>query len=590
MESNILKGGEFLLRDSDYKSNFIPEDLSEEQRMMGDAVRDFVESEVVPNGFKLENQVALLELAAKLGMLGLHIPERYGGSPADQYSICRVLEELGKGDASFNTSFAAHTGIGMLPIFYFGTEAIRQAYLPGMCNGSIKASYCLTEPGSGSDALAAKSHAVLSADGDHYLLNGQKIWITNAGFADLFIVFAQVDGSQFTGFLVNGNAEGISLGEEEHKLGIKGSSTRQVFFDNVRVPVEHVLGKVGFGHLIAFNVLNIGRYKLGVLTMGGAKKVLSQAVAYANQRVQFGKPISTYGAIRHKLAESAVRIFAAESAAYRIADLLEDRQRAVLSEGKDESAAMLEAAREYAVECAILKVAGSELIDYVVDEAVQIHGGNGFSEEYPLARAYRDARINRIYEGTNEINRLLIFNMLLKKALGGELDLTGPAWEVQKELTGLPVNTLPDGPYALESRTVSEFRKLVLLVAGAAVKYQLDGKHDLREQQEILLNLSDMTIDLFQAESVLMRVKKICELKDDVKKGDVENLMKVFFWSAQQRMIVHAQDALCSFSSGDELRILLLGIRRVTRYEPINPRQLRDDIAGRLVQANGYCF
>ena len=496
----ILKGGEFLIKETDIQTNFIPEDLNEDQLMIRNSVRTFVTNEVQPKGNEMANQVDLLLQAGELGLLAAHIPEEYGGSPLDTHSNTLISEELGRGNGSFSTSIAAHTGIGMLPILYFGTEELKKKYLPGLSNGTLKASYCLTEPSSGSDALSAKSQARLSDDGKSYILNGQKMWISNAGFADIFIVFAQVDGTKFTGFLVEKGTAGLTLGAEEHKLGIKGSSTRQVFLENVTIPITNVLGEVGKGHLIAFNVLNIGRYKLGTMAMGGCKLCITEATKYANDRIQFAQPISSFGAIKYKIAEMAIRTFVTESTVYRVSDLMDDKKNEELAAGHDYANAMLESAEEYAVECAIIKIYGSEVLDFVSDELLQIHGGNGYSEEYAPARVYRDSRINRIYEGTNEINRMLIINMILKRTMKGQLDLVGPAWEVQKELTGLPKMEVPEGRFGLEWRSVKDFKKLTLMVAGAAVKYQIDGKHDLKDQQEILMNVADMMIDLYNSE------------------------------------------------------------------------------------------
>ncbi len=587
-ETMVLKGGEFLIKDTDFLSNFTPEDLTEEQLLIRQAVKDFVERSIWKNGDKLECQVELLQEAAALGLLSAHIPEEYGGSPLDTHSNTLISEELGKGDASFNTTLAAHTGIGMLPIYYFGTEKLKQKYLPGLCNGSLKASYCLTEPESGSDALKAKTSAVLSDDKTYYVLNGQKMWITNAGFADLFIVFAQIDGDKFTGFVVERDSPGLTLGPEEHKLGIKGSSTRQVFFENVKVPVDQVLGEIGKGHLIAFNVLNIGRYKLGTMAMGGCKICLDIAVKYANERVQFGEPISRFGAIQYKLAEMATRVFALESTIYRVSDLMEDKKNLELANGQSHARAMLESAEEYAVECAIIKINGSEVLDYVADELVQIHGGYGYSEEYKAAKIYRDARINRIYEGTNEINRMLIVNMILRRTMKGQLDLVGPAWEVQKELTGLPKMDTPEGPFGMEIRSIRDYRKMVLMVAGAAVKYQMDGKHELKNQQEILINIADMIIDLYIVESVLLRLQK---LESRGMLNDIHlAILKLSFWDAQSRLVKNAQDALASFAVGDELKIMLMGVKRFARYEPVNVKEKRRTIAKALIEANGYAL
>ena len=586
----ILKGGEFLIKETDIQTNFIPEDLNEDQLMIRNSVRTFVTNEVQPKGNEMANQVDLLLQAGELGLLAAHIPEEYGGSPLDTHSNTLISEELGRGNGSFSTSIAAHTGIGMLPILYFGTEELKKKYLPGLSNGTLKASYCLTEPSSGSDALSAKSQARLSDDGKSYILNGQKMWISNAGFADIFIVFAQVDGTKFTGFLVEKGTAGLTLGAEEHKLGIKGSSTRQVFLENVTIPITNVLGEVGKGHLIAFNVLNIGRYKLGTMAMGGCKLCITEATKYANDRIQFAQPISSFGAIKYKIAEMAIRTFVTESTVYRVSDLMDDKKNEELAAGHDYANAMLESAEEYAVECAIIKIYGSEVLDFVSDELLQIHGGNGYSEEYAPARVYRDSRINRIYEGTNEINRMLIINMILKRTMKGQLDLVGPAWEVQKELTGLPKMEVPEGRFGLEWRSVKDFKKLTLMVAGAAVKYQIDGKHDLKDQQEILMNVADMMIDLYNSESALLRVEKLASRLDESEIEAQIAMMKVYIWDAQSRLVKNAQDALASFAKGDEFRIMLMGIKRFARYEAVNVKELRRVIADKIIAAGEYCY
>jgi alkylation response protein AidB-like acyl-CoA dehydrogenase len=588
--NSVLKGGEFLIKETDIQTNFIPEDLNEDQNMIRASVREFVTNEVRVKGNELQNQEELLALAGQLGLLAAHIPEEYGGNPLDTHSNTLISEELGRGNGSFSTSLAAHTGIGMLPILYFGSEELKKKYLPGLSSGNLKASYCLTEPSSGSDALSAKSQAKLSDDGKNYILNGQKMWISNAGFADIFIVFAQVDGTKFTGFLVEKGTPGLTLGAEEHKLGIKGSSTRQVFLENVSIPINQVLGEVGKGHLIAFNVLNIGRYKLGTMAMGGCKICITEAVKYANERIQFDQPISSFGAIKYKLAEMAIRTFVAESTVYRVSDLMDDKKNEELNLGRNYAQAMLESAEEYAVECAIIKIYGSEVLDYVADELLQIHGGNGFSEEYVPARVYRDSRINRIYEGTNEINRMLIINMILKRTMKGALDLVGPAWEVQKELTGMPKMEIPEGTYGLEWRTVKDFKKLTLMVAGAAVKYQLDGKHDLKDQQELLLNVADMMIDLYNSESIILRVEKLTSNYSSENLDAQIAMMKVYLWDAQSRLVKNAQDALASFATGDELRIMMMGIKRFARYEAVNVKELRRTVANKIIAANEYCF
>ncbi|MCS6929590.1 MAG: acyl-CoA dehydrogenase family protein [Saprospiraceae bacterium] len=591
----FLKGGEFLVRETQPEEVFIPEELNEEQRMARKMVEDFLEQEVYPNVPKIEKQednivVRLLKKCGDLGLLGAHMPPEYGGMALDTNTNSVISEAFGPA-GSFIVAFAAHTGIGMLPILYFGTEEQKQRYLPGLISGDLKAAYCLTEPGSGSDALAAKTRADLSADGRYYILNGQKMWISNAGFADLFIVFAKVGGEKFTGFIVERNTPGITLGAEEDKMGIKGSSTRQVFFENVHVPVENVLGEIGKGHLIAFNALNIGRYKLGIMCIGGCKKAIEMATRYANERHQFGQPIGNFGAIQYKLAEMAIRTFAGESAAYRTSQLMQDRKEAAEAEGKSYGQAMLEAAEEYAIECSILKVYGSEVADYCVDENVQIHGGIGFSEEYPAARAYRDNRINRIYEGTNEINRLLMVDQLFKRAMKGHFDLVGPAWAVQKELASMPSFEKLEGPYAEERRAVSDFKKIILMTAGAAAKMQMDGKLHLKEEQEILINCADMLIDLFVAESMLLRVQKLATRSDKPQSQEIyDAMLQVFLHDVTARMIKNATDALASFAEGDLLKTFLMGLKRFTKYPPVNVKQKRRLVAQSLRQANGWCF
>lgn len=590
----FLKGGEFLVKDASATDIFIPEEMNEEQRMVQDMVRDFVANEVIPQMDKIEKQEddiapRLLEKMAELGLLGSHMPEAFGGMALDTNTNTIITESLGPA-GSFTVSFAAHTGIGMLPILYFGTEAQKEQYLPRLINGELKAAYCLTEPGSGSDALAAKTRAELSEDGQHYILNGQKMWISNAGFADLFIVFAKIDGVHFTGFIVEKGAEGLTLGAEELKLGIKGSSTRQVFFENVKVPVENLLGEKGKGHLIAFNALNTGRFKLCALTLGGAKDSVTAAVKYANERIQFKQPISNFGAIQHKLAEQVIKVFAAESAMYRVSELMEQKKKELDETGASFGDAKLEAAEEYAIECALLKVAGSEALDYVVDETVQIHGGMGYSEEGTAARGYRDARINRIFEGTNEINRLLSVDMLLKRAMKGAIDIIGPAWEVQKELTSMPGYTPLEGAYAEEKKAVKDFKKIILMVAGAAAKMQMDGKVNLKEEQEVLMNVSDLMLDAYLAESLLLRTEKLSGMETAIEQEIYDAILKVFITDASARIQKYASDALVSFAEGDMLRTLLMGLKRFSKYMPANVKQERRKIAAKLITANEYCF
>ncbi|MGB0862605.1 MAG: acyl-CoA dehydrogenase family protein [Saprospiraceae bacterium] len=589
-KTKVLKGGEFVIKNTNYQDVFTPEDMNEEQGMVREMCSDFIVQEVQPKQHKIANQVGLLQKAGELGILGAHIPEAYGGMEMDTNTVTLITEEFGQGGGSFSTSFAAHTGIGMLPILYFGTEEQKQKYLPKLSTGELKAAYCLTEPSSGSDALAAKTIATLSEDGTEYILNGQKMWITNGGFADVFTVFAQVDGDKFTGFIVEKGTEGLTLGAEEDKMGIKGSSTRQVFLENVHIPVTNLLGQIGKGHLIAFNVLNVGRFKLGAMCMGGNKMGATMAVKYANERVQFKTPIANFGAIQYKLAEMAIRNFALESTVYRVSDMLSDMKNQSLAEGMSYADAMMQAAEDYSVECAIIKVYGSEVTDFVMDENVQVHGGLGFSEEYGAAKAYRDSRINRIYEGTNEINRLLAVNMLLKKAMKGQLDLVGPAWAVQKELASMPSFATIEGKYGKEVKALADFKKVLLIVAGAAAKAQMDGNLNLRKEQMIVMNIADIMIDVFNAESTLLRIQKLADKKSDDEMSAHNDILSVFMQDANDRIAKNAKDALFSFSEGDELRIMTMGVKRYTKFDGVNVVKARRAIAKKMIEANEYAF
>jgi hypothetical protein len=593
-KKEVLKGGEFLIKSSSPEDTFIPEEFNEEQLMIRDMVSDFLHQEILPNAEKIEHQednisVKLLDKMAELGLLGTHMPEEYGGMALDTNTNTLIGDVLGPSGA-FTVSYAAHIGIGMLPILYFGTEDQKDKYLPRLISGELKAAYCLTEPGSGSDALAAKTRADLTEDGRFYVMNGQKMWISNAGFADLFIVFAQVDGDKFTGFIVERNSDGLTLGAEEKKLGIKGSSTRQVFFENVKVPAENVLGEIGKGHHIAFNALNTGRFKLCALSNGGAKQSITTAVRYANERYQFKVPVSSFGAIKYKLAEQTIRVFATESALYRVSNLIQEKVQALKEEGASFGEAKLKAAEEYAIECAILKVMGSETLDYVVDETVQVHGGMGYSEEGTAARAYRDARINRIYEGTNEINRLLTVDMLLKRAMKGAIDIVGPAWNVQKELASMPGMDRPEGAYGEEHKALADFKKIALMTAGAAAKMQMDGQLNLKHEQEIIMNVADMLIDILMAESLLLRVEKLSGMNTRVDQEVYDAILRVFFTDATSRINKYATDALLSFAEGDLLRTFLMGLKRFTKYPMTNVKKARRLIADTLIEANEYTF
>ncbi len=590
VKPTVLKGGEFLVKETKAESTFIPEDINEEQLMVKQMVKDFVK-ESGDKPLTIEHQVGLMKKAGELGLLGCHIPEEYGGMPMDTNTNSFISEELGYMGGGFATTIAAHTGIGMLPILYFGTEDQKTKYLPKLSSGEWISAYCLTEPNAGSDALSIKTRADLSPDGKNYIINGQKMWISNAGFADLFIVFAQIDGDKFTGFVIEKGVEGMSLGPEEHKLGIKGSSTRQVFFENVKVPVDNVLGEIGRGHLIAFNALNIGRYKLGIMCMGGCKQAISASVNYSNERHQFQQPLSNFGAIQYKLAEQAIKTFALESTCYRVSDLLQDKKAAFVEQGDTFSNATLKAAEEYAIECAIIKNLGSEVTDFVVDEMVQIYGGNGFSEEYPAAPAYRDARINRIYEGTNEINRLLLVSQLIKRGMKGQIDITNPAWAVQKELASMPSFDSPEGTYGEERKALKNFKKIALMVAGGAVKMQMDGKLDMKDEQEVVMNVANILMDIFSAESLLLRVERLAEMSNKPQKQEVyDAILRVYFTDIQANIEKQASDALVSFTEGDLLKTFLMGLKRFTKYPPTNVKVARRLVAKTLVEANEYCL
>lgn len=596
MKSNnikVLKGGEFLVRESTPNTIFIPEELNEEQGMIRDMASEFVQKEVVPLVDEIDAQQeglipSLMEKAGELGLLGTSVPEEFGGFGQDFNTNTAMTIAIGP-SYSFGVAFAAHTGIGTLPILYFGTNNQRKKYLPGLSSGQIKAAYCLTEPGSGSDALAARTKAVLSDDGKYYILNGQKMFITNGGFADLFIVFAKIDGEKFSAFIIEGNSEGLLRGPEEKKMGIKGSSTTPIFLENVKVPVENLLGKIGKGHLIAFNILNIGRFKLCAMAVGASKAAASVSVAYANERNQFGKPIASFGAIKYKMAEQAIRIFVAESATFWASDLINRKVEEMKANGASYWDAIMAAAEEYAIECAMLKVMGSEALDYVVDENVQIHGGYGFIEEYPAARPYRDARINRIFEGTNEINRLLTVDMLLKRALKGRIDLMGPAKAVQNELMSIPdFNTEEDtNPLAAERKAIANGKKAILMIAGAAVQKLMQK---LEEEQEILMNIADMMMEVYGAEAALLRSLKMLQLKGEAAAQVYIDMTRVFIADAIERLNLAGRHALAAFAEGDELKMMLLGLKRFTKTETVNTKALRRKIADRLIEANQYPF
>jgi alkylation response protein AidB-like acyl-CoA dehydrogenase len=584
-----VQGGGFLISPAENSQIFTPEDFSGEQHMIVEMCNEFLQKEVLPHLNELDQQKAglmpaLLDKAGELGLLGAAFPEQYGGLGKDFVTATLVNECLGGGH-SFAVAMAAHNGIGSLPILYFGTDAQKEKYMPKLATGEMKGAYALTEPGSGSDALAAKTTAKLSDDGKSYILNGQKIWITNAGFADVFTVFAKLDGDKFSAFIVERNTPGLSFGEEEHKMGIKGSSTRQLFFENCAIPKENLLGEIGKGHVIAFNILNIGRLKLCAAATGGAKLALKNSVIYAKTREQFKTPIAKFGAIQHKLAEMTIRLFAAETALFRTAEWIDDKENELRDTGKSENP-LLGAAEEYAIECAMLKVLGSEALDYVVDEGVQIHGGNGFSDEYNISRSYRDSRINRIFEGTNEINRLLVMDMYLKRAMKGRINIMGAAMAVQKELMSIPEFGTDDSSFAAEFKAIANFKKAILMCAGAAAQKLM---MQLEHEQEILMNIADMLIDTFQAECVLLRAVKM--KNNNHAEADIAlDIARTFITDAADRINHAGKIAVNSFAEGDDQRMMLLGIKRFTKTENFNTKAARRRIAERVIEAEKYLF
>lgn len=592
-ENKVLKGGEFLIKDSNYQEMFIPEDFNEEQLMVKETVRSFVEQEILPVVDRIEKLEeglipSKLNIFAELGLLGTHMPEELGGSNLDYITNTLIGEEVGP-SGSFSVSYNAHTGIGMLPILYYGTEAQKQKYLPKLITGELKSSYCLTEPSSGSDALSAKSTAVLNPEGTHYIINGQKMWITNAGFADIFTVFAQVEGDKFTGFILEKGMEGFTLGAEEKKLGIKGSSTRQIFMENVKVPVENLLGEVGKGHLIAFNVLNTGRFKLGASCLGGCKKITEIGIQYANEREQFKVPISSFGAVQYKLAEQAIRCFVTETAVYRTAQLIQHGEIQFKDSGLDFAKSKLQAAEEYALECSIIKIIGSETLDYVVDETVQIFGGMGYSEEGVIARAYRDSRINRIFEGTNEINRMVMLSTILKSAMKGELDLMTPGMAVQNELmNGVAPAEVFTGDYAVEQQAVANFKKVLIMLLGSAAQQAMGGQLNLKTEQEILMNLADIITEIFNAESTLMRVMKIAESYPEKDVNLYNAILRTHLHDATNRVTKQATDAIASFIAPEMQSAFISGLRKFTKYPLQNVKENRRKIAGVLIAAGEY--
>lgn len=594
-----IKGGEFLIKDTDASQVFIPEEFTEEQLMIAQSCRDFLATEIWPRLNEIDQakspelMSSLMDKAGELGLLGTAVPEEYGGFGMSFNTSMLVAEATGAGH-SFSVALSAHTGIGTLPILYYGNEAQKNNYLPKLASGEWKAAYCLTEPDSGSDANSGKTKAVLSEDGKSYVLNGQKMWITNGGFADLFIVFAKIEeggktDKNLTAFIVEKTFGGITMNEPEHKMGIKGSDTRQIFFNDCHVPVENMLSERGNGFKIAVNILNVGRIKLAVAAVGGAKEVASQAIQYANERKQFGVAISTFGAIKHKLAEMAVKLYASESAAYRAGQNIDDAIEDLKAKGLSDAEAKLKALEQFAIECAIMKVHGSEVLDYVVDEGVQVYGGMGFSADAPMDRAYRDSRINRIFEGTNEINRMLTVDMLLKRAMKGELDLMGPAMAVAKEIMSIPDFSTTDDeiPFSAEKKVIKNLKKAALMVAGAAVqKFMMK----LSDEQEILMNVADMAIEIYAAESAILRTEKLIGIKGEAACALQKDLAMCYLHEAVEKVNSAGKSAIMSFAEGDELRVMLMGLKRFTKIEPFNTKNARRRVADAMIADNKYTF
>ena len=588
-----IKGGEFLIKETSYEDVFIPEEFNEEQNMMAQTTADFVEQQVLPKIDDLDNHdtellTKLVKDAGELGLLGVSVPEEYEGFGQNTVTSMRVVEEIGK-SFSYSVAFSAHTGIGTLPILYYGTEEQKKKYLPKLASGEWIGAYALTEPEAGSDPNAGKSKAVLSDDGKYYILNGVKMWITNGGIADVHIVYAKIeDDKNLSAFIVESAWEGITIGAEEEKMGIKGSSTVQIYYNNVKVPVENLLGDRDGGFKIALNILNLGRLKLGVATIGAAKGVISYAVQYANERKQFKTPIAQFGAIKHKLAEMAIQTYAGECMGYRISQNIDDAIDGYIADGMDKGKAALEGLRQFAIEASISKVLGSEILDYVVDEGVQIYGGMGYSAETPVERAYRDSRINRIFEGTNEINRMVMVGELLKRAFKGELDVLGPAKAVGEELMGIPdFGDTTQDYFELKKKAVKNFKKAILMVAGAAAQKYGDK---LQNEQELLFAAADMLMLTYAAESFMLRVEKLEHLKGE-DKVDLQKLMlDVYMYDVAAKIKKTGDDAVNSFAEGNEKMGMLTGMKRFTKVDGVNVIAARRKIADKIIEENKYPF
>ncbi len=597
IEQQITRGGQFVVKETLCNDVFTPEDFTEEQAMMRESVKEFIDKEIWPNKDRFENKdyaftEECMKKAGDMGFLSISVPEAYGGLGMGFVDTVLVCDYISGATGSFSTAFGAHTGIGTLPITLYGTEEQKKKYVPKLASGEWFGAYCLTEPGAGSDANSGKTKAVLSEDGTHYTITGQKMWISNAGFCSVFIVFARIeDDKNITGFIVeNDSANGISMGEEEHKLGIRASSTRQVYFNDTKVPVENMLSERGNGFKIAMNALNVGRIKLAAACLDAQRRVISKSVQYANERIQFDQPIANFGAIRQKLAEMAASCYAGESATYRAAKDIENRIKARENEGVSHQEAELKGVEEYAIECSILKVAVSEDIQKCSDEGIQILGGMGFSEDTPMESAWRDARISRIYEGTNEINRMLSVGMLIKKAMKGHVDLLGPASQVAEELMGIPDFETPDFTelFSEEKDLIKKLKKSFLMVAGSAVqKYGAD----LDAHQQLLLAAADMLIEIYVAESTILRTEKLAKKKGEENVGEQIAMAKLYLYQAVDIVNQKGRESIISFAEGDEQRMLLMGLRRFTKYTNMpNIVALREQIAKKVVEDNEYSF
>lgn len=590
-----IKGGEFLIRETAAQEIFIPEQFSEEQKMIEQQCKDFLNKEVYPRLDDIDSMKdpalmpSLLDKAGELGLLGTSVPAEYGGFGMDFNTTMLVAEVIGAGH-SVAVALSAHTGIGTLPILYYGNEQQKQKYLPKLATGEWKAAYCLTEPDSGSDANSGKTKATPTPDGKHYVINGQKMWITNGGFADVYIVFAKIENDKnLSAFIVEKGFGGITMNEEERKMGIKGSSTRQIFFNDCKVPAENLLSERENGFKIAVNILNIGRIKLAVAAIGGSKKTISTAVNYAKERKQFGTAIANFGAIKHKVGEMVTRVYASEAACYRAGQNIDDAYNALVASGTEAAKAKLKSLEDFAIECAMMKVHGSEVLDFVVDEGVQIYGGMGFSAEGPMDRAYRDARINRIFEGTNEINRMLTIDMLLKRSMKGQLDLMNPAMAVQKELMAIPDFGASDDPglFAKEKKVIQNLKKAGLMVAGAAVQKFMTK---LSEEQEILMHLADMLIEVYVAESTLLRVEKLSGIRGENNCEIEKNMAMIYLHQAVEKATYAGKQAIYGFAAGDELKLMLLGLKRFTKIDPYNLKAARRKVADHVIDKGEYPF